>query len=152
MFYGKWLKFGEDLTDAWKVRTEVFTKEQGFSQEDDRDEMDKMSWHCVLYDEDGPFATGRIYYQDMWRIGRICVLKEKRRQGFGDLVVRMLLDCALQHSAPKVGLHAQIQAIEYYSRYGFVQVGEPFLDAGKEHVEMVIDRETIQNRVFAHHH
>lgn len=152
MFYGKWLKMGDDLTDAYTVRTKVFTEEQGFSLEDDRDETDKMAWHCVLVDEDGPFATGRIYYQDMWRLGRICVLPEKRRQGFGDMVVRMLLDCAMQHHAPKVGLHAQMQAVDYYKKYGFVQVGEPFDDAGKPHVEMQIDQETIENRVFGHHH
>ena len=81
-----------------------------------------MAVYALAYDEkDRPAGTGRLIINDesRFQIGRVCVLKEARGQGLGDLVVRMLLYRALELGAGEIWLGAQLPAVGFYARYGF---------------------------------
>ena len=138
MITGKWKKPGEDITDALGVRMAVFVTEQGFPADTERDAMDDLSWHAVLYDEAArPVATGRIYWwEGEFHIGRVCVAQTARGQGLGDLLMRMLLYKALDHSARSVALSAQLQVLPFYARYGFQPDGEVYMEDGVPHRAM----------------
>ena len=57
------MKLYEELhEDAVRIRKEVFMDEQGFCNE--FDEIDKIAFHAVLYEDDRAAATGRMYYDD----------------------------------------------------------------------------------------
>ena len=75
--------------DARLIRQSVFVEEQGFEYE--FDDIDETALHLVLYDEnDNPCATGRLFFDDCMKIGRIAVMKEYRGQSLGSEVIAYL--------------------------------------------------------------
>ena len=84
------------------------------------------------------------HYGDVEKeIGRVCVLKEARGRGLGDLVVRMLLYRALELGAGEIWLGAQLPAVGFYARYGFQPIGEIYDDEGVPHRWMTARAEEI---------
>ena len=126
MIYGKWFPPGADISEAQAVRRAVFVEELGFSPDWAADGLDALSHTAVLYDpERQPVATGRIYYwEDGFWIGSIAVVASQRGQGMGDLMVRMLLDKALQHCARHVRLRTRKEAVGFFEPYGFAVLEE----------------------------
>lgn len=146
MIHGKYFSSQDDCSAIFALRKEVFCDEQGFSEELERDKYDAMAFYALVYDEtEQPAATGRLYIDadNRFRIGRMCTRADQRRQGLGDLVIRMLLDLALRLNAPYVVVSAQPQAAEWYRRYGFEPVGDPYEEEGKPHRLMRVDSENI---------
>lgn len=144
MVKGKFLRPDENLQDLFALRRAVFVDEQGFPASYAADDIDPISQHVALFDETDPagnptappVATGRIYWQDgEFRLGRICVRKDKRGQNLGDLLMRMLLYKAKEHNATAVSLGAQQHAVPFYARYGFVPI-EEYHDDGVLHTRM----------------
>ncbi|HML45805.1 MAG TPA: GNAT family N-acetyltransferase [Clostridia bacterium] len=126
MIYGKWFPPGSAIPEARAVRQAVFVDELGLSSDWAQDDLDALSHTAVLYDaEKRPAATGRIYYfEDAFWIGSIAVLPDQRGQGLGDLMVRMLLDKALQHCARHVRLRTRKEAAGFFEPYGFAVFAE----------------------------
>jgi predicted GNAT family N-acyltransferase len=54
-------------------------------------------------------------------------------------VLRSLMEVARQRGDRQVVLHAQRSAEGFYQRLGFVAQGEPFVEAGIDHIEMAMD-------------
>ena len=139
----------EDLSVPYALREEVFVKEQGFSAESERDEIDRMAMHAVLTEDGQPYATGRLFYQDGgWHIGRVCVLKEKRGSHFGDLIMRMLLDRARSLGAQDVTIGAQLTAEGFYEKFGFERCGDEYMDEHCPHVPMKVTMQKVESIVF----
>jgi len=70
------------------------------------------------------------------RIGRMAVLREWRNAGVGAALLQALLRLARDNGWNDVSLHAQVGALDFYLRHGFVAVGPRFTEAGIEHQEM----------------
>lgn len=141
MITGKWITGQQDLTAVMEIRQKVFTQEQGFPAEADRDAFDDQAMHALMFDGDTPVATGRLYFDGAKLfLGRICVLKEYRGQSIGDLMTRLMILRGFDF-AKEIYLHAQMQAKGFYERYGFQVEGEPFLEEGQEHVLMRLKKE-----------
>lgn len=136
---------GEALDAAFAIREAVFVTEQGYALEIERDERDPVAAHALIWEDDRPVATGRLYLDDaaQWHIGRVAVLKEARGRGFGDLAMRMLLMSALQFGADAVYLGSQEHAVGFYERLGFRAYGDPYLDEGQPHRRMVIEQDAL---------
>jgi hypothetical protein len=70
-------------------------------------------------------------------IGRMAVLADWRGKGVGRALLERLLEeaagCSLRHLA----LHAQTHASGFYRRFGFVEEGPEFMEAGIPHRAMV---------------
>lgn len=130
----------EVLTLAWKLRKKVFIQEQKVPEEIERDEVDFYAWHIVLLDESNPLATGRLFKIDSgtYSIGRVAVEKGHRGRGFGKQIMRGLLLKAWALDAKRVELHSQVHAKDFYEALGFEVRGETYLEAGIEHVTMII--------------
>jgi predicted GNAT family N-acyltransferase len=63
------------------------------------------------------------------------MLKDYRNKGLGT----QLLDAVLEDVIPlnkTIYLHSQLNAISYYKRAGFIEIGEHFFEANIEHVLM----------------
>ncbi|QNP40850.1 GNAT family N-acetyltransferase [Lysobacter solisilvae (ex Woo and Kim 2020)] len=117
------------------VREVVFVQEQGVPAELERDELDPQSHHVIAEDAEGrPIGTGRLTPER--RIGRMAVLAEWRSRGVGDALLLALLDKARELGWHDVALHAQVSAIGFYARHGFLPQGERFVEAGIEHQTM----------------
>lgn len=121
MIYGKWFLPGADIEQAITIRQAVFCQELGMPGSRAADDYDALSHIAVLYDgQHVPAATGRLYYRDdAFYMDAIAVQEDARGQGFGDLLVRMLLDRALQHYARFICLRTREEGVSFFEKYGF---------------------------------
>lgn len=117
------------------IRAAVFIDEQHVPVELEWDEMDAVSLHAVAREDDGvAVGTGRLLPDG--HIGRMAVLAENRGRGIGASILAALMQEARQRGDKSVVLHAQCHAEAFYRRHGFVVEGEPFMEAGIEHIFM----------------
>ncbi|MDN5899944.1 MAG: GNAT family N-acetyltransferase [Brachybacterium sp.] len=143
------------------LRQDVFTMEQGATDADldgrDLEPTTTLAWIEVpgpvartcglerepvahlrmLFEVDGPEVTAGA--AAIVRIGRVAVRVDHRRGGIG----RRLMASALEHieeTAPGAEVHIDAQAYleQWYASMGFETVGEMFMEAGIEHVAMVL--------------
>ena len=120
MIYSKWTNGTEDFETVRALRRAVFLDDMGISEASVFDVYDPAAMHALLYDADEPVGTGRLYYDgEAFCIGRICVLKDRRGRGFGDMIARLLLDRALNVHAPRIRLHAPPEQAGFYEKFGF---------------------------------
>lgn len=122
------------FNDAYAVRKQVFMDEQGFSTE--LDETDKIATHVILYDNEKPIATGRIYQEnDEYHIGRICVLKAYRKNHLASIVMQTLEEIGFKQT-DTIYLSAQIQAKGFYEKLGYQAYGDEYMDEHCPHIMM----------------
>ena len=120
---------------ASPIRMRVFVDEQRVPAQIELDEHDAASIHALAYATDGTaIATGRLLPDG--HIGRMAVLSEWRGKGVGGEVLARLMARAQQRGDRAVVLSAQVQAIAFYRRHGFVEEGSEFLEAGIRHQQM----------------
>ncbi|MGH8159555.1 MAG: GNAT family N-acetyltransferase [Rhodanobacter sp.] len=122
----------KDLLD---LRYTVFVQEQGVPETRERDGLDGNCWHVLARDAAGrPIGCGRL--TPAHKIGRMAVLQAWRSQGVGVALLRELIGRARSQGWPEVALDAQVSALGFYEREGFVPYGEEFEDAGLPHRAM----------------
>lgn len=132
-----------EMLQALGVRRRVFIEEQGVdeSEEIDRHDADpvtvRSAVHVLGRVEGRPVATGRLILEypagENVHAGRIAVLKEVRGRGYGSAIMVALQDIAREWGLPGITLGAQLHAIPFYERLGYVARGEVFLDANMPH-------------------
>ena len=128
---GSW----QDLRDrATQVRFVVFVEEQKVPAELELDELDAECAHAVIEIDDQPVATGRLCPDG--RIGLMAVLKDFRSQGLGSEILRALISAAEKRGHDETYLHAQLHALDFYARHGYVAEGPEFDEAGISHRHM----------------
>jgi predicted GNAT family N-acyltransferase len=126
---------------AHPLRRAVFVEEQGIDPEIEADAADTQALHAVATNRFGmPVGTGRAVLdgQGGARIGRMAVLASVRGAGVGAATLSALVKGCQRRGASNILLHAQRDAVQFYSRHGFVAKGQPFEEAGIEHQEMVL--------------
>ena len=132
----EWLEGTDDLTDAYRVRFQVFVKEQNVPEHIEIDDIDRIAQH-MLHTGIMLLLAGRLFVQDgRYYLGRIAVLPEYRKQNTGALIVKSLLKKAFDSGADEVHIHAQISVRGFYEKLGFIPYGKPFYEAGIEHISM----------------
>jgi predicted GNAT family N-acyltransferase len=126
-----------DAVDLRRVREAVFIEEQRIAPNDEWDEQDARAFHVIARNAQGePIGTGRLT-TDL-HIGRMAVLKAWRGQGVGEAILRTLLETARGFGYPSILIHAQVYAMPFYARAGFVAEGEEYLEVGIPHQNMRI--------------
>lgn len=127
----------EQRAQAFDIRRRVFQDEQGVPADQEFDADDDAAIH-VLADIGGvPVGTGRIvFHATHAKIGRMAVLKERRRGGVGRALMDALIGVAAEQRCRSLVLHAQVQAIAFYHALGFHVVGNEFEEAGIPHRRM----------------
>lgn len=112
MVEGKWFAQGADIAQPLAIRQAAL----GLS----RDALDDEAQQVVVYREEEPVGTARLWWQDgSFRLGGLCVLPQSRGQGYGDLLVRLLLYKAMTHHARSVRLLCPAALTPFFARYGF---------------------------------
>ncbi|WP_342315292.1 GNAT family N-acetyltransferase [Lysobacter sp. FW306-1B-D06B] len=129
------IAFDRALADLRAVRDIVFVQEQGVPVELERDALDPLCRHVLARDLQGrPIGTGRLTPDR--RIGRMAVLPHWRNRRVGEALLKALLVEARSLGWPEVSLHAQVPAMAFYARQGFLPYGERFVEAGLDHQSM----------------
>ena len=133
---GGWATLG---ADARALRTAVFVEEQRIPKELEWDDADAQAVHAVAYNRLGQaVATGRLLPSQggVAKVGRMAVHRVLRGGHLGRDVLHALMSAARERGDHEVVLHAQRSAVGFYTRLGFQPRGEPFEEAGIEHLVM----------------
>jgi predicted GNAT family N-acyltransferase len=128
------LSWEDARAHASPIRFRVFVEEQGVPREIELDEQDAVSLHALAFEGETPVATGRLLPDG--HIGRMAVLKQWRNRGVGALMLTALLEAAKKNGYPQVLLSAQVHAVRFYRRHGFVEEGDQYMEAGIPHQAM----------------
>jgi len=139
------IKIAEKQTEiekALKIREEVFIKGQSVSPKREIDGLDKTSEHAIVYLNKKPIGTARIRILDSKiKLERIAILEEARGEGLGICLMDFLIKYCKNKKTKEIYMHAQYYLLDFYSKFGFKQRGDIFLDAGIKHVEMFMKTE-----------
>jgi len=140
-----WLEHSTTLS---MIRRTVFIEEQAVPEEEEWDTSDEESStiHLLAMDSDTPIGTLRIVKEPnfKFKITRLAVLKQYRRQGWAISLLRKALELICSQEFSGVYLHAQLEAQALYKKLGFIEEGDIFLDAGIQHQAMYLDLNNTQ--------
>jgi len=132
VIHTSWKKHHKELSE---IRRIVFIEEQHVPEELEWDEFDEKSHHVLALDNNNTaIGCGRI--KPGGQIGRMAVLKDWRNKGVGNAILEALLSHAIKSDLNEVYLHAQLTAIEFYEKAGFIVNSNEFMDAGIPHKTM----------------
>ena len=131
----KYTNWQQDKTGLSAVRRQVFIEEQNVPEALEWDEQDATAYHVLVTDKQQAIATGRLVKTG--QIGRMAVIKNYRNQGIATKILNMLLDISTKNNIQPIWLNAQLTAIPFYEKNGFICEGEVFDDAGIPHKRMI---------------
>ena len=131
----------DTLTEhAKKIREEVFIQEQGFQNE--LDEIDNIAWHVVMFQEEEPIATCRVFEdkeKGTFILGRLAVISKNRGMNYGSDMVNAAISVVKEHGGNSISLHAQCRVKKFYQTLGFHEYGAVDDDEGCPHIWMKKD-------------
>lgn len=127
-----------DIATCRRLRRIVFIEEQGVSEADELDDLDEVAIHLLATEEGHPLGTARLLtVGPTGKIGRVCVLPDRRGTGLGAALIRAGIETFRQGGGiKKVKLGAQVHALGFYQKLGFSAVGDVYDDAGIPHRDM----------------
>lgn len=127
--------YAADFKDLRSIREPVFVIEQQVPIEEEWDALDPRCQHVIARDaQHRPIGTGRLTPER--KIGRMAVLRDWRGRGVGDALLQALIARARELGWTEVSLNAQVGALGFYEKCGFVPYGEQFEEAGIQHRAM----------------
>jgi ElaA protein len=134
----------DDVFEMAVLRSEVFFLEQKITEEEfDWADRDPATQHLWISDEEGMLAYLRIVHDlgaaDTHQgitdsLGRMVVRLDARGQG----LAARLMHAAIERVGDRpLYLHAQTYVTSLYARFGFVEHGDVFEEAGIPHILMI---------------
>lgn len=141
----RWSRFADlgvdALYDALQLRCRVFVLEQGPYL--DPDGVDRQSWQLLGRDGGGMLVAylrvvdpGIKFAEPS--IGRVITAPEVRGSGAGRaLMAEGLNGCARWWPGRAVRISAQVRLERFYREFGFVRVGDDYLEDDIPHLEML---------------
>ena len=127
----------ESLKEAASpIRRIVFIEEQRVPQAEEWDGRDDESLHFLATLAGTPVGTARLLPDG--QIGRVAVLASTRGTGVGYQLMKAAIQAAKTAGHTRVALSAQLHALAFYERLGFVAHGDVFMDAGIPHRAMML--------------
>ena len=133
----------KDLATAQQIRHEVFVVGQNVPVEDEVDAFENSCSHYLAFFNNKPVGAAR------WRVTengikleRFSVIREFRGRGAGAALVEKVLKDVRNSEEGKgksIYLHAQVEVVPFYRRYGVRKVGDMFDESGILHYKMVLE-------------
>ncbi|WP_158827578.1 GNAT family N-acetyltransferase [Mucilaginibacter lacusdianchii] len=130
-----------ELYAILRLRNEIFVVEQNCVFQD-ADNKDQKCHHLMLWQDSSLVAYARlvppgISYPET-SIGRIITSSTVRGTGMGSILLeRALEEVQRLFGSGPVRIGAQVYALPFYEKFGFVAQGEHYDEDGIPHVEMV---------------
>jgi len=149
-----WALINPDTVEQmFRLRQNVFISEQQCIYPD-LDGWDPKAWHLCAWHTDTLAACCRIFPAGVFpplhdfqvpddglsaRIGRIVTDNRFRRQGIAGSLVRESLDFIRRETLGQhVRIAAQRHLSAYYAGFGFREIGEPYVEDGIPHTDMLL--------------
>lgn len=122
------------------IRYEVFVQEQKVDEREEYDEHEETSRHFLALADGRAAGTARWRKTDKgYKLERFAVLENFRGVGVGAGILKTILEEVLplaKAEGKDIYLHAQVQAMPFYARSGFVPYGDEFIEAEIVHRAM----------------
>lgn len=140
-----WKKFSEltldELYALIAVREEVFVEEQKLTYID-ADGLDKKAWHLLGFEGEELVAYLRAFAPGVKgenaSLGRVLTIPSARGKGLGRAVIAEGLARMEGEFGPcAVEISAQAHLEKLYRDFGFMPVGDVYLEVGIKHLHMV---------------
>lgn len=136
----------DELYDILKARQEVFVVEQNCPYQD-ADDKDKYGYHFMGKDDNGlihcytRLLPPGISYPGYCSIGRVINRMTVRGQGHGKKLMEESIKKIKQlYPGTPIKIGAQTYLQRFYENFGFVDIGQPYLEDGIPHLIMVMER------------
>ena len=133
----------EMLDKVLALRHDIFVIEQGVDPSIEHDHYDvldnsEVEHFALVIKDEIVIGTCRCLKIDEHsvRLGRFAIHKNLRHQGFGLKFLRIIQDYYYHKQVENIIIHAQKEAIPFYTDAGYIPYGEPYLEAGIEHQNM----------------
>ena len=126
-----------ELYELLKARFAVFYIEQNIRYQD-FDGIDYNAIHLALHQKGHVLAYARLFKgkeRGQWILGRM--LTTERGKGHGRYILLQAISEAERQGAKTLVLHAQIQVVPFYKKFGFETLEKPFIEAGIPHITMI---------------
>ncbi len=125
--------------EIFKIRTQVFVEEQQVDRAEEFDDFEVCSLHYLATADGHASGTARWRItQNGIKLERFAVLEESRKKGIAAAVLQKILQ-DVKPLETRIYLHAQVTAIGFYEKYGFVKEGDMFSEANIDHFVMRFD-------------
>jgi len=120
------------------IRRKVFIEEQHVPEDREQDGLDPIARHYLFTQDGKPIGAARSRLEGKQiKIERFAFLPEARGSGRGAEAFQAVIDdCLAFYPALPIKIGAQAYLRGFYERLGFKGIGEPFVDAGIDHVWM----------------
>ncbi len=130
-----------ELYHILELRSDVFVVEQDCVYRD-IDGKDFEALHVLGFKDDKLIAYARIFkpglYYEESSIGRVVVTKPERRFKYGHVIMEKSIAAIAEHyNTSSIKIMAQTYLRNFYSSFGFIEIGDEFLDDGILHVMMI---------------
>jgi len=126
----------ESLEKVFAIRREVFVGEQNCPPELEWEFEEESNHFLATVDGESAGACRWRKTDKGCKLERFAVLSKFRGFGVGQAMVQAVLE-DLPKDADYIYLHAQIQAVPLYLKFGFKKTGPEFEEAGIRHYKMV---------------
>lgn len=130
----------DEIQHCLSIRKKVFVDGQNVPMDEEIDGKDVACEHYLLSLDDRHCGVARVrIIEDYAKIERVAILDEHQGKGFGfQIMKKILLDLQAAGKVKKAKLSAQVHAIPFYEKLGFVICSEEYLDAKIPHKDMVL--------------
>jgi len=124
---------------ALEIRQQVFIDELNVDPTLEIENEESCKFYLIFVNEKVA-GTARWRETDKGiKLERFALLPEFRNQGTGSILLKRILDDILPFNK-KIYLHAQLNAVRYYERQGFVKSGDIFTEAFIQHYLMIFQK------------
>ncbi len=141
-----------ELYEIVRLREEVFIAEQDCAYVE-CDNKDFKSYHLQLR-KDGELVgylriiPKGISYEEA-SIGRVVVKKDYRKFKYGDLIMSEAISFLEKElNETQIRISAQHYIVNFYEKFGFVTVGEIYLEDFIDHIQMFYDKNGSSNAIY----
>jgi predicted GNAT family N-acyltransferase len=126
----------EEFEAVYSIRRIVFVEEQQVPESEEFDGYEAISHHYLALIDHKPVgcARWRITPYMSIKLERFAILEDFRKLGIGAAILKTILS-ELPSGYP-VYLHAQLHAVPFYQKFGFVSEGEMFMECDIQHYKM----------------
>ena len=137
-----------DLNKIKKIRTSIFKKELGISDEEIFDNKDKILEQFLVIKDGKPIGSFRLKDENNhYKLERIGILSEYRSRGFGKTTLEEIKKYSNKKNKSKLILDSMYDIRGFYKKSGFVEVGNVFFKAGLPHIKMEMSLNKLEKRV-----
>ncbi len=132
-----------NIFDMYKLRATVFNGEQQTTYPDP-DNEDLIAHHVLAYQVSADGHQKKLvayarYFQTGSEVtlGRVVIPEDFRGKQLSKVLIRHILD-GIKSTYPhrKIVIHSQFYIRNLYKEFGFVEVGDPFIEAERKHILM----------------